>query len=52
MTTSTTARYQPIIVLTAKERDALKRALNSALGIRPEDDYFIFNALNQLEDMI
>jgi len=50
--TTTTARFQPIVVLTAKERDALRRALHDALGNRPEDGYLIMGALNQLEEMI
>jgi hypothetical protein len=50
--TTTTARFQPLVVLTAKERDALRRALHDALGNRPEDSHLIIGALNQLEDMI
>jgi hypothetical protein len=50
--TTTTARFQPIIVLTFRERDALKRALNEAMSNYPEEAHLLYGALNQLEDMI
>jgi hypothetical protein len=50
--TTTTARYQPIIVLTVRERDALKRALNDAMSNYPQEAHLLWGAVNQLEDMI
>jgi len=52
MTTSNNAPFSSIIVLTVKERDALRRVLRDAIGIRPEDGFILASALNQLEDTI